>query len=165
MTNPEESRSALMLRTLLELVAADDDIIPLFDLGEPLGAGVRRIRRDDPTRISKVEGRSIAMTQVGERQTDASFDNPSDSMRGSDEHRVSIAVTIYVYKDKYSDGEDEKELVVNLTGAVREAILKHQVGPAFTWFDIVHRGSEYDSTDSFRRSDSLYVLRARARKV
>lgn len=161
MTNPPESRSALMMRTLLELVSADEDIIDLFDLG----IDARRILRDDPSRISKTEARALCMTQVGERQTDASFDNPSDSVRGSDEHRVSIAVTIYVYKDKASDGEAEKVLLVDLTGAVREAILKHQVGPAFTWFDIVHRGSEYDSTDSFRRSDSLYVLRARARKV
>lgn len=161
MTDPVESRSARMMRTLLELVSADDEIIPLFDLG----TGGRRIKTDDPTRISKVEARSIAITQVGERQTDASFDSPSDSERGSDEYRISLAVTIYVYKDRDSDGEAEKELVVNLTGAVREAILKHQVGPAFTWFDIVHRGSEYDSGEGFRRSDSLYVLRARARKV
>lgn len=161
MTDPSPSRSAQMMASLISLVEADDDIITLFDFG----TDGRRILLDDPTRISKTELRTMAITQIGERQTDASFDNPSDSVRGSDEHRVTLAVVIYVYKDRDSNGEAEKELIVNLTGAVRESILKNQVGPSFSWFDIVHRGSEYDSKDNFRRSDSLFVLRARARKV
>lgn len=160
MTDPIESTSAWMMRTLIELLEADEEIQGLFDLG----VGGRRILKDDPSRISKVESRLLCMTQVGERQSDASFDNPSDSMRGSDEYRVSVACTIYAYKDRDSNGEAEKQLVVNLTGAVRDAILSHQVGPDFAWFDIVHRGSEYDSGEAFRRSDSLYVLRARMRK-
>lgn len=161
MIDPQPSRSAIMMRTLIELLEADGDIISLFDIG----IDGRRILKDDPTRISKTEQRLLAITQVGERQTDASFDNPSDSVRGSDEHRVTLAICVYVYKDRASLGEEEKELCVDLTGAVRESILKHQTGPSWQWFDIAHRGSEYDSKDNFRRSDSLFILRARARKV
>lgn len=158
--NPPTAKANVMMDALVELLEADDDLIEVFGFDEG-----RTILRDDPGgRINEADTRQIVITQLAERDTDASFDDPSDNDRGSDEYRVTFAAVVYVYKPASSKGEAEKVLCVNLTGLLRDVIRKYMVGPNFKWFDIVHRGTEYDSTSYVRRSDSIFVMRARYRK-
>jgi hypothetical protein len=161
-TNPPTAQVAVMTNALIDLLEDDTTLAPYFMLGS---FGGRRILKDDPSVISKTDGRLLVITPIAERETDASFDDSSEGQRGSDEFRVTLAVVVYVYRSDRGLTEDEKILTVNLTGAVRDAIRDHTTGPNFLWWDIVHRGTEYDSGEYFRRSDSIFVMRGRYRKI
>jgi len=157
--DPPRSRPGQMLDELIELLEADDDLQPVFDFG-----GDNRIMKDDPGSLKKGQTRLLIMTPIGERDDDASFDDPSATVRGTDEYRLSIGTCVYVYKDKASTGEMEKDLCVDLTGLARDCIRKYLTSPTLLWFDIEHRGTEYDTGDYFRRSNSLFVVRGRHRR-
>lgn len=158
--DPPTAKANVMLDRLVELLEADTDLIDVFGFDE----GRSILRDDNGGRIKEGDTRQIVITQLAERDTDATFDDP-DGARGSDEYRLTFAVVVYVYITKNSNGEADKQLCVDLTGLLRDVIRRYQFESTFKWFDIVHRGTEYDSTAYVRRSDSIFVMRARYRKT
>ena len=143
-----DSPAMQMIRAMATALQADDEIIAQFG---PFDAD-RRIRFDDGGDLDPADSPVLILTAF-EEQDD--YDSFGDLGTGTCRRGVGIAQVICVAVPDLSDGEDEKVLLVNLTGVVKRAVMRQLDNAA--WLDIRYRrpSTIYDQADSYRRSVSV----------
>ena len=155
----KDQRAVLAVIAALE---ADADIVSAFKIQDPALGDSReyRIRRQDMGNAQD-DGPRLCITTFRVYETVDSL----GEAEGTFYLDVKAAAVIYVAHDPLSDRENEKDVIVNLTGLVRDKLHALAYLDGAPWYDI-QMGSpstQFDSSESFARSVTVFDISCRYR--
>lgn len=161
-TLPPDSVRTEMVKELAQILYDDEDLrsyfgwdVPYTEADTPPAS--RRIWLDDNGGVDRNHSPKLCLAVFGGHDQDDTLNESVDFS----ELGIVVALVVYTWFDRSSNGEKEKILCQNLTDAAKRVINQNPVSPSGSWGDLrwEYPSTTYDSGEYFRRSGGTFVLR------
>lgn len=159
---PEDSPTMVMLRRLVEIVEADEELRMMFGWEDPPSNPAnddplrRKIFLDDSGTCDPEQSPKLVLTEFVQMD---SFEILGDGANVDSNICAQIAVIVYSHIPRDSDGR-EKVLVGNLHAAVRRVIRQNVFEENGAWENSEFLGPSclFEQSDGFRRGGGILAL-------